>query len=249
MHRIFIVFCLFFCATVVFAQIETTEVMYDLEGSDSGHEWIELHNTGVESVDLYNWRFFEADSNHKIYEEKGGDVIGSGSYVESNSYVILSNAVDVFMLDYPSYSGIVYYSSFSLHNTGEELTMRDAELNDIDSVIYSSEWGASGDGNSLQKINDSWEAGFPSPGEENSLSGYEIPPDVEDEEVEDDEEVVEYLFNNSVYEPAVEPKIIAYAGARERVSVVGARVIFKGDRKSTRLNSSHIPLSRMPSSA
>ena len=30
---------------------------------------------------------------------------------------------------------------------------------------------------------------------------------------------------------------------------VGAHVEIKGDRKSTRLNSSHIPLSRMPSSA
>ena len=29
----------------------------------------------------------------------------------------------------------------------------------------------------------------------------------------------------------------------------GGDVVFEGDRKSTRLNSSHIPLSRMPSSA
>ena len=38
-------------------------------------------------------------------------------------------------------------------------------------------------------------------------------------------------------------------GPREFLDLGGALVSLEGDRKSTRLNSSHIPLSRMPSSA
>ena len=50
-----------------------------------------------------------------------------------------------------------------------------------------------------------------------------------------------------------EPSVIANAeGARTTPSIVAFAKngeVLVGDRKSTRLNSSHIPLSRMPSSA
>ena len=35
----------------------------------------------------------------------------------------------------------------------------------------------------------------------------------------------------------------------EKAATIETQLLFLGDRKSTRLNSSHIPLSRMPSSA
>ena len=49
----------------VSAQIEITEIMYDVPGSDAGREWIEIHNTG-NTTDLTDWRFFESGSNHKL---------------------------------------------------------------------------------------------------------------------------------------------------------------------------------------
>ena len=235
-----IAFLFFYLAGSASAQVEITEIMYNLEGGDSGREWIELRNTGIESVDLYSWRFFEADSNHKIYTEKGGDVIGLGSYIEPNSYVILSNAVDVFMLDHSSYSGIVYYSSFSLHNTGELLIIRDSELNDIDPVTYSSEWGANGDGNSLQKVNGSWCAGTPTPGAEN-ISIYADSPDDDpspsgdDEDEPDNESTQEQeppaTYSDTMPSWAEEPKISTYAGARKRIIVAGASIDFKGQSR------------------
>src|SRR3989344_1146156 len=43
-----------------------TEIMYDLEGADQGHEWIELTNTGNAAVDIGSWRLFEQGVNHKL---------------------------------------------------------------------------------------------------------------------------------------------------------------------------------------
>ncbi|MDD3614500.1 MAG: lamin tail domain-containing protein, partial [Candidatus Pacebacteria bacterium] len=39
------------------------EIMYDLKGTDSGHEWVEIKNISDQPVDLKNWRFFDG-SNH-----------------------------------------------------------------------------------------------------------------------------------------------------------------------------------------
>ena len=50
------------------------------------------------------------------------------------------------------------------------------------------------------------------------------------------------LFTRTIYVPHGTP-------VRLRETVKNVKVWVKEDRKSTRLNSSHIPLSRMPSSA
>ncbi len=223
MWRLFTVFFLFCCASFVSAQVEITEVMYDLEGGDSGREWIEIYNAGGDSVDIPAWRFFEADTNHKLKVISGDGILSAGEYA-----VIVSDDTK-FYIDNSTFSGDVFDSSFSLHNTGEELIMKDVELNNIDSVTYSSELGASGDGNSLQKVNGSWCAGVPTLGIENITVCDTGIGDLPDEEEDNTETEVNTNFSNgSVYEPAVEPKITAYAGAREKVALVGARVIFNG---------------------
>ncbi|MEK7071654.1 MAG: lamin tail domain-containing protein, partial [Patescibacteria group bacterium] len=52
------------------------EIMYDLKnGSDDGREWIEVYNNSDASVDLSTFKFFEADTNHKIVSVAGGENI------------------------------------------------------------------------------------------------------------------------------------------------------------------------------
>ena len=46
---------LVFGMKLVLAQVVIHEVFYDPEGSDTGAEWIELKNTGVEAVSLEGW--------------------------------------------------------------------------------------------------------------------------------------------------------------------------------------------------
>ena len=236
MWRLFVVFFLFCSASFVLAQVEITEVMYDLEGSDTYREWVEIYNNGSEDIDLQDWRFVEVEGENEkkhtfLPYPEDEDVV-----IKSNSYAVIVIKPNVFLNDWNGFSGKILDSSFSLrqkNDIGEKLIIRDSEKNDIDSVTYDPLWGASGDGSSLQKINNSWTAGSPTPGEANVLSDDETSPDDNIEENDTEEETNEdfsgsIVSGGSVYEPAVEPKIIARAGVRERVAVVGARVVFNG---------------------
>lgn len=143
-----IIATLLLCAPLVsYAQIEITEVMYDLEGSDSGYEWVEVYNSGTEPVVLTDWKLFEANINHRISAIEGGsETVGSGEYA-----VIVDNEAK-FKEKYPAYSGTLFDSAFSLSNSGETIIMRDGDLIDQDTFTYTSDLGASGDGESLHKI-------------------------------------------------------------------------------------------------
>ncbi|MBI2012815.1 lamin tail domain-containing protein [Candidatus Curtissbacteria bacterium] len=144
--------------------IVINEIMYDLDGSDSDREWIEIVNIGSDSVDLTSWRFEEAGTQHTLVLKQGSAQLASGQYA-----LIVDN-YDKFLQDNPGFSGTVFDSSFSLSNTGENLKLRDAQNgNVINEVTYSSDWGAAGDGYSLQrKPDNSWIAAAPTGGSTNA---------------------------------------------------------------------------------
>ncbi|TSC87173.1 MAG: S-layer-like protein array protein [Parcubacteria group bacterium Gr01-1014_8] len=159
-----------FVPGAVSAQVVITELMYDLsEGSDTGREWIEVWNSGTEPIELTNWKLLEANTNHGI-NAVGTETLAPGEYA-----VIADNPAK-FKNDWPSFSGILFDSSFSLNNAGEQLILRccGKELSDKDSVTYSSEWGGAGDGASLAKSGSSFIAAQPSPGS-GSVVAFAVP--------------------------------------------------------------------------
>jgi hypothetical protein len=154
------------------ANVVITEVMYDLPGGDSKHEWVEVKNEGG-ALNLSEWKLYEGESNHKLTPHTGDGTVPSGGYA------ILADNPVTFLADYPGFSGIVFDVALSggLNNTnGESLTLRDAELTDRDSVTYSPSWGASGDGNSLHKVGSAWEALLPTPGAGPGTERAAVPP-------------------------------------------------------------------------
>ena len=66
-----------------------TEIMYNLEGVDNPHEWVEIYNASNGSVDLTGWRFNDG-KNHKLNPppEKGwqGSII-----IQPDEYAILAS--------------------------------------------------------------------------------------------------------------------------------------------------------------
>jgi len=217
---------IFFLPLAVSAQVMISEIMYDLEGTDSKREWIEILNTGSESVDLSGWRLFENDTNHKL------SLIQENGVLPAGMYAIIADNADSFLTDWTGFSGVLYDSSFSLKNTGELLEMRDNELNIIDSVTYASLSGAAGDGSSLQKVGGDWIAAFPTPGKANeaSVSSGESGgvPQINTEENNTENTVQDNSSagsSNSSF--PVEPQIFAYAG-EDRTVIVGADSLFEG---------------------
>lgn len=140
------------------AQVIISEIMYDVSGSDSGREWVEIYNEGADA-DITAWKLLEGTTNHGL-TAVGAQTLSSGSYA-----VIADNPTK-FKTDWPSYSGLLFDSAFSLNNTGETLMLRccGKELADKDSATYASSMGAQGDGSSLSRSGGSFVPTDPSPG-------------------------------------------------------------------------------------
>ncbi|MFA6159433.1 MAG: lamin tail domain-containing protein, partial [Candidatus Paceibacterota bacterium] len=138
-------------------QVMFTEVMYDLEGTDTGREWVEVYNAGSSGVDLGDWKLFEGSTNHRL-------TASGATVVPAQGFAIIADNTAKFLEDNLGFSGILFDSTFSLSNDGETLVLRDGSGADIDTVSYSSSLGAQGDGSSLQKNGSGWIAAVPTPG-------------------------------------------------------------------------------------
>jgi len=112
--------------------LEITEVMFDPDGPDSGHEWVEITNDGA-AVNLSMYRFFENNVHHQMSVWQGFEILGNGS-------AIIADEADKFLSDYPSFSGTVLDSSWSsLSNSGELIGIsKDGEI--VHQIEYDSTW-------------------------------------------------------------------------------------------------------------
>lgn len=156
------------------AQMVMTEIMYDVPGTDSGREWVEVRNGGSGSIDLSSWKLFEANVSHKI-------TATGVSQVAPGGYAIIADSPEKFMSDNPNFSGLLFDSAFSLSAEGEALVLRDATGGDVDSVLYDPMIGAKGDGMSLQRTADGrWVSAVPTPGSMNTAVQSEVVSSVDD---------------------------------------------------------------------
>lgn len=146
--------------TITFANIEITEIMYDLEGSDSKREWIEIRNSGTASVDLSDWRFNDG-SNHVFNPppENGGQ---GALLLASMEAAILASDATTFLSEH-NVSGTVIDTVMSLPNTAGTISIQNEAGTIVDEVTYNSAFGGSGNGNSLTKVGSQFIEANPSP--------------------------------------------------------------------------------------
>lgn len=212
------IFTFFIAPVFSYANVSITEIMYDVSGSDTGREWIEVKADA--GTDLSDWKLFEANTNHGLTLAKGSALIPVGGFA------VIADNTEKFLLDFPSFSGTLFDSSFSLSNTGETISIRNAELADVDSVSYTSEQGAAGDGNSLQKINGVWTVAVPTPG-----GGENQQQTTDNQQQEQGTTNVPAQTGTTQTSgasvPMIEPTIKAYAGP-DRTVLSGADVLFEG---------------------
>jgi hypothetical protein len=135
-----------------------SEIMYNPAGTDAGHEWVEVMNGTNGPVDLSGWLFFDGEDN-ALSIILGAAVLPPGGFA-----VIASNS-GLYLADWPDFAGTLFDSeTFSLSNQGETISLKNAIGDIMDEVTYVPEQGANGDGNSLQRIGEDWEAALPTPG-------------------------------------------------------------------------------------
>lgn len=128
--------------------IMVTEIMYDVDGSDSDREWFELYNSGSENIDLAGWKVFDK-SNHllKLFSEDNY-LINSGEYL-----IIAKNGIK-FKEDYRlnkknEFEGKIIESSIDLSNTSGKIKLIHGGV-DVFEIIYSNDMGGAGNDFSIE---------------------------------------------------------------------------------------------------
>lgn len=131
--------------------IAISEIYYDAPGSDTGQEWIEVINQGASDLTIHagraasSWRMIVNANRHILTLTQG-----SPSINPKQRFIIAANS-DTFLREHPTYAGTVLDSSFSLPNTIGTLGISlDSQSDPITSSVYTSEWGAAGNGRSLE---------------------------------------------------------------------------------------------------
>jgi len=183
---------LFLLPTVVVGQVQITEIMYSPDGADSGREWVEIYNGTDQSITLTEWALKENNTNHRIDAENG--------QLSSGAFAVIADDKASFQADH-DISALLLDSSFGLKNTGESIALVDASNTQVDTVNYTPEDGADGNGNSLQLIGDGWIQASPTPGEPNESS--ESAPDTEDAEKSSGDETGSFDKSDTDYTPVI----------------------------------------------
>lgn len=154
-----------------YAALEITEIMYNPVGSNTGRQWIEVRNTGNESIDLgsKDIRIHDAKGNHLIKPYTGSAAIPAGGIA------VVSNNPDKFREDWPAYTGQLVKSAFSLTSEGSIQVVRtDGSL--LSSQEYDSTLGGKNDGNSLNLSKGALVPGAPTPGAYSNIPAAAIAP-------------------------------------------------------------------------
>lgn len=151
------------------AEILISEIMYNPIESDTYNEYLELYNSGNESINLSDYTICS-------YNLEKGYVSRNGSLIKNETFILNSNS---YALVTDGGSGSEVYSNFNVSNSslllhissssicGSLSNSGDTIFLNNNSIIYSPDQGANGDGNSLQLINNSWFALNSTPGSEN----------------------------------------------------------------------------------
>ncbi len=98
---------------------------------DAQAEWIELHNTGTESIDIGGWTLRDDDVDSFVFP--AGFVIGAGGYLTAGrNDASLNGGIDM---------DVLYGIEVVNFNTADELMLFDADLAIVDRVAWTAENG------------------------------------------------------------------------------------------------------------
>jgi hypothetical protein len=127
------------------SDIRINEIMYNPPGTDADLEWIELYNNDTTAINITGWKFYEADTNHRLTFVQGSMVI------PVTGYAIIADNATAFLNEHPECKCTVMDSTFSLRNSDEYIALKNATSNLVDEVTYNSSWGADGNGKTLER--------------------------------------------------------------------------------------------------
>ena len=139
--------------------------MYDAPGADTKTEWIELQNTGTDSIDISKWKLNDG-SNHVLNAPPKNGSTGS-LVIASGEYLILASDAATFESSHSANVSVID-TVMNLPNDKGTIELLDASSSVENKISYASSKGGNGTGESLQEINGKLVAAAPTPGATNS---------------------------------------------------------------------------------
>ncbi|MFA7193555.1 MAG: lamin tail domain-containing protein [Candidatus Paceibacterota bacterium] len=203
--------------------MKINEIMYDVSGTDSGREWVEVYNNTSSDIDFSNWKLLESSVNHAVKLIFGNAVIPAGGYA------IIADNDEKFLIDNPDFSGTLFDSVFSLTNTGEVLVLINSSGQKIHEISYSDTLGAKGDGNSLQFKEEFLISAKPTPGLPNATEA-STPEQIESNATTTENTTITNISSHSSVASAVKAKEVTeleISIGRERLSSIKSPIIFE----------------------
>ncbi len=128
------------------------EIMYNPDdgslGSDAHYEWVEIYNPNDEPYNVSNWVFTDYESDFTIPENTS--IPAYGFLVIAKDTDSVRGCVE-YQDDLGSENDILLGNGgFNLSNSGEDIALKDNSGTVIDHVTYGDDWGADGNGPSLE---------------------------------------------------------------------------------------------------
>lgn len=242
---IFFVGLLFVCAlpAVASAQVVISEIMYDATGGDTDQEYVEVFNAGTSPIDLTTWKINDG-SNHTLnVPPKNG---GTGSIIlQPGAYALVVDNAANFLALHSGVTSSVVDSVLSLPNAGGGISIIDGTGTAVDSLTYTKDQGAAGDGNSLTRVSiaGSFTPATPTPGTGALSSGNSDGGFTNDADQSSATTAGQSSSGNSSADAIMPPppKVVADAGS-DRTVIVGADTEFKArayDEKKNVITFSH----------
>ena len=96
----------------------------------SGFEWVEIVNTGSVAVDISDWKFFEAETNHKLAVVRGTNSLAPGEYA-----IIAQDAAKL-TSKYPNLTHVFDSSWSTLNESGEYIALKNSNGDLEESFTY-----------------------------------------------------------------------------------------------------------------
>lgn len=155
------------CANIAHAELEITEIMYDPQGSNDSHQWIEVYNNNSSPIDLLNCAITDYDTSWHYRS-----IVSEGtSVLAPYSYAIIAKTSDLqdFKIKNSTLPNIFLRANITLLSSNGKLgiSLDKKSIANGSDVSY---FSVMDDGNSLQKINNDWVPSIPTPGKENVLN-------------------------------------------------------------------------------
>ncbi len=123
--------------------IVINEIMYAPAGGEP--EWIEIYNRTSAVVNIKDW------SINDILTTATSVTIEENVFIEPNSYLVLSRSSEIINFHRLIPSEVYVLALPSLNNDVDGVVLKDSRGIEIDSILYTSEWGGI-NGHSLERV-------------------------------------------------------------------------------------------------